>query len=115
MDQNQINSNLKEKVKIKKWILNNCVKDYNSIEQYPIKKTNKILENNIQQMANELDNLLEIKMELELTIMKKDGNNNIVDDLNSNNTMNFNSTHIKQKVEIVLFLSRVNYCKAMRI
>ena len=69
IQQIELNSKLEDKIKIKKWNLNNCVKDYNSKEVYS--DTNNILEKNVQTMANELDNLLELKMEMDLVIGNK--------------------------------------------
>ena len=94
IEQIQINTKLEDKIKIKKWNLNNCVKDYNNKKQNSIKETNHILEKNVQQMANELDNLLELKMELSL------GNkdlNNTTDDLISNSSINFKTQSPKNK------------------
>lgn len=88
----ELNSKLEDKLKIKKWNLNNCVKDYNSKEVYS--DTNDILEKNVQTMANELDNLLELKMEMDLLIGNKD--TNLLEDIISNNTMIFNA-HQKTK------------------
>ena len=92
IQQIELNSKLEDKIKIKKWNLNNCVKDYNSKEVYS--DTNNILEKNVQTMANELDNLLELKMEMDLVIGNKDAN--LLEDVISNNTMNFNA-HQKTK------------------
>lgn len=90
-EQIRINSNLKEKINNKKWNLNNCVKDFNSKKQISIKETNKILEQNVQQMANELDNLLELKIEIDVVIGNNEGNNTI-DDYINNSTLKYNKT-----------------------
>ena len=87
MEQMQTNIKLKNKIKIQKWSLNNLVKDYNSKESNSIKETNSILNKNLQQMANELDNLSELKMEIDLIIGNNDENNTSVDFL-CNNSMN---------------------------
>jgi len=96
IEQIQINLKLEDKVKIKKWNLNNCVKDYNSKKPNSLKETNNILEKNVQQMANELDNLLELKMEMELSLGNKDLNNT-TDDLISNSSINFKTQSPKTK------------------
>ena len=92
----QLNEKLENKIKIKKWNLNNCVKDYNNKQSNLIKESNNILEKNVQQMANELDNLLELKMEIDLSIGNKDSNIT-QDEIISNNTMIFNEEHQKMK------------------
>ena len=104
LEQIKINKKLEDKVKIKKWNLNNCVKDYNNENSNSIKDTNNILEKNVQQMANELDNLLELKMELDIII----GNNvqNGFDDLISSSIINF-SNHQKIRSKESIFSSRI--------
>ena len=94
----QLNEKLENKIKIKKWNLNNCVKDFNCGDKSnnSIKQTNNILEKNIQQMANELDNLLELKMELDIILGNKDANITL-DEIISNNTMIFNEENKKIK------------------
>ena len=87
IEQMKSNIKLKDRVKIKKWILNNCVKDYNCKESNSIKETNNILNKNLQQMANELDNLSELKMEIDSMIGIKD-EINTSGDLDSNNSKN---------------------------
>lgn len=72
IEQNKLNINLENKVKIKKWNLVNCVKDFNSEEKLDGGKD--VLENNVQRMANELDNLLELKMDIESTINENEKN-----------------------------------------
>ena len=47
IEQMKSNIKLKDRVKIKKWILNNCVKDYNSKESNSIKEKNNILKKNL--------------------------------------------------------------------
>ena len=104
LEQIKINKKLEDKVKIKKWNLNNCVKDYNNENSNSIKDTNNILEKNVQQMANELDNLLELKMELDIII----GNNvqNGFDDLISSSIINI-SNHQKIRSKESIFSSRI--------
>ena len=102
IQQIELNSKLEDKIKIKKWNLNNCVKDYNSKEAYS--DTNNILEKNVQTMANELDNLLELKMEMDLVIGNKD--DNLLEDVISNNTMIFNA-HQKTKSNDSTFSNKV--------
>jgi hypothetical protein len=102
IQQIELNSKLEDKIKIKKWNLNNCVKDYNSKEVYS--DTNNILEKNVQTMANELDNLLELKMEMDLVIGNKDAN--LLEDVISNNTMIFNA-HQKTKSNDSTFSNKV--------
>lgn len=106
IEQIQINTKLEDKIKIKKWNLNNCVKDYNNKKQNSIKETNHILEKNVQQMANELDNLLELKMEMEITINNKDINNN-TNDLMSSNSINYNSQYQETNNKDNNFSSRI--------
>ena len=72
-EQIEKNKKLEDNIKIKKWNLNNCVKDYNNKNQKSIKEANQILENNVQQMANELDNLLELKMEIDIVTGNNQG------------------------------------------
>lgn len=72
IEQNRLNKNLENKVKIKKWNLVNCVKEFNSPENQ--NEGREILENNVQKMANELDNLLELKMDIDTTLNENDKN-----------------------------------------
>lgn len=90
-EQIEKNKKLEDKIQIKKWNLNNCVKDYNNKTQKSIKETNQILKNNVQQMANELDNLLELKMEIDIVTGNNEGDKTI-DDYISNNTMKHHKT-----------------------
>ena len=90
-EQIEKNKKLEDKIQIKKWNLNNCVKDFNNKTQKSIKETNQILENNVQQMANELDNLLELKMEIDIVTGNNEGYKTI-DDYISNNTMKHHKT-----------------------
>ena len=83
-EQMQTNAKLKDKVKIKKWSLNNLVKDYNSKESNSIKEANNILKKNIQQMANELDNQSELKMEIDSIIGNNDEINTSIDFISNN-------------------------------
>ena len=92
IEQNKLNEKFENKLKIKKWNLINCVKDFNSPEKQDEGKD--ILENNVQKMANELDNLLELKMDIDTTLNENDENFDSNEEDISNQLKNQNSNSL---------------------
>lgn len=65
LEQREINEILEEKIKIKKNNLNNCKEEFYSNEDNYMEQNKIILKKNLEQMANELEVLMENKIEMD--------------------------------------------------